>query len=189
MVLPTTMSQLQHCAPNDIQADRVAAVLLALGSNHHAAYYLARVRENLQELGQITLSLPIQNADFTATIVQPKPDYTNQCVYLELDTVMSLQQLQQIFKLFEHKCHRVRESHKVHESNVTLSLSEQPQMTLPPHGWRQVTMDIDILLIQLADKPSVQKAQDNWIIMADRYPFKAHELAGITALVATKGLF
>ena len=42
-------------------------------------------------------------------------------------------------------------------------------------------MDIDILLIKLDDeKNSLSK---KWIIMADRYPFKTHERAGIEELL------
>lgn len=153
--LELDISKLKKCLPKALQAQSVTALILALGSNHQAEYYLARVRENLATLGKIQLSTAFQNPDFTATLNQPKPDYSNQGVYLMLTTPMSLQQLQQTFRRFESSCNRCRQT--------------------SPTALRQVTMDIDILLIRLS-------VADEWIIMADRYPFKAHERAGIAEL-------
>lgn len=141
--------------PETLQAHAVVAIVLALGSNYQAAHYLPQVHQQLATLGKITLSSALQNPDFTSTLQQPKPDYINQCVYLLLTVPMTLQQLQHTFKAFEKDCHRCRQT--------------------PPTAIRQVTMDIDILLIKSVDT-------DKWIVMADRYPFKAHESAGITAL-------
>ena len=150
-----------------LQACSVTAVLLALGSNYQAQKYLPIAREHLAALGQIQLSTAFQNPDFTATVEHPKPDYTNQCVHLALTTPMSLHQLQQTFKQFEWECHRQR-------------LIEQ-QMPI-----KKVTMDIDILLVRLLiEKNSLSKNNESkWIIMKDRYPFKAHEAAGINELIA-----
>ena len=54
-------------------------------------------------------------------------------------------------------------------------------------------MDIDILLIKLDDRKNslsnylapkkIVKNSEQWIIMADRYPFKAHERAGVEELI------
>ena len=80
---------------------------------------------------------------------------------------MTVQQLQQTCKQFEWECHRQR-------------LIEQ-QMSM-----KQVTMDIDILLVRLLiEKNSLSRENESeWTIMADRYPFKAHEVAGINELIA-----
>lgn len=159
--LELDLSNLKKCLPEALQAQSVTAVILALGSNHQAEYYLARVRENLATLGKIQLSTAFQNPDFTATVSQPKPDYSNQGVYLMLTSPMSLRQLQKNFKQFESNCDRCRQT--------------------APTATRQVTMDIDILLIKLSDAAE-------WIVMADRYPFKEHESAGVIELVE-RGLF
>ncbi|TXD98604.1 hypothetical protein ES754_02665 [Psychrobacter frigidicola] len=159
--LNMNLETLRKIAPERLQQQPVLAVLLALGSNYQAEYYLSRVREDLQELGKVQLSTAFKNPDFTATVETSKPDYTNQCVYLNLNSVMTLQQLQQSFESFESDCHRCRQT--------------------PPTAIRQVTMDIDILLIKLA-------YIDEWIVMANRYPFKAHESAGIMELAAGSGV-
>ncbi|WP_227678367.1 2-amino-4-hydroxy-6-hydroxymethyldihydropteridine diphosphokinase [Psychrobacter vallis] len=160
---------LEKYAPEALQTQLVTAVLLALGSNYHAEKYLAMVRERLSALGEIQLSTAFQNPDFTATPELPKPDYTNQCVYLSLKSPMTLQQLQQTFKQFECECHRQR-------------LAE-PSMSI-----KQVTMDIDVLLVNLYTKENSlsKNCTFKWIIMNDRYPFKAHEKAGVQELILTK---
>ncbi|WP_227679711.1 2-amino-4-hydroxy-6-hydroxymethyldihydropteridine diphosphokinase [Psychrobacter frigidicola] len=154
-------AKLKEIAPERLQGQSVAAVLLALGSNYQAKYYFPRVHKSLAALGEIQISTAFQNPDFTATLEHPKPDYTNQCVYLSLTDSMTLQQLQKIFKSFEGDCNR--------------------QRPIEPATIRQVTMDIDILLIKLDSKNN--NCSDEWMIMADRYPFKAHESAGIVELV------
>ena len=154
-LLNLDVSRLSKGEPETLQAQAVASIVLALGSNYQAAHYLPQVHQQLAALGRITSSSALQNPDFTSTLQQPKPDYINQCVYLLLTVPMTLQQLQHTFKSFENDCHRCR------------------QMTAT--AIRQVTMDIDILLIQSVDT-------DEWIVMVNRYPFKAHESAGIAAL-------
>ena len=157
------LDDLKKCVPEQLQTQSVTSVLLALGSNYQAEKYLSLIREKLAVLGEIQLSTAFQNPDFTATPELQKPDYTNQCVYLTLTSAMSLQQLQQTFKQFESDCGRQRSSESI------------------KNPMKIVTMDIDILLIKLDDeKNSLSK---KWIVMADRYPFKAHERAGIEELV------
>lgn len=124
------LERLTQCPPETLQAQPVVEIIIALGSNYQAEKYLPLALECLVTLGQIRLSTAFQNPDFTATLKQPKPDYTNQCVHLILATPMSLQQLQQTFKNLEGDCNRCRQT-------------ELMQV-------RQVTMDIDILLIKLA---------------------------------------
>ena len=178
------LDDLKKYAPEQLQTHSVRALLLALGSNYQAEKYLALVRETLADLGEIQLSTAFQNPDFTATPELPKPDYTNQCVYLTLTSVMTLQQLQQTFKKFESDCNRQR-------------LTEA--QTLIKRPIEIVTMDIDILLIETVlietipnnnslskNKTSkeIAKSPNQWVIMADRYPFKAHEKAGIEELIS-----
>ncbi|WP_436879823.1 2-amino-4-hydroxy-6-hydroxymethyldihydropteridine diphosphokinase [Psychrobacter okhotskensis] len=170
--LHLNLEMLTQCSPETLQVQPVVEVIVALGSNYQAEKYLPLALECLVTLGQIRLSTAFQNPDFTATLEQPKPDYTNQCVHLILATPMSLQQLQQTFKNLEGDCNRCRQT----------DLNQV----------RRVTMDIDILLIKLAEEKnslsnkSTFKPTSNWIVMADRYPFKAHEAAGIEELISTK---
>ena len=173
-----SLETLKKQTPEQLQTQSVTAVLLALGSNYQAEHYLPLVRKDLAALGEIQLSTAFENPDFTSTEAQPKPDYTNQCVYLRLVEPMTLQQLQQVFKDLEGDCHRQR-----------LTEAQTPI--------KKVTMDIDILLIEtllvevVSDENSLSKNKDfeesNWIVMADRYPFKAHERAGVEELI--KGHF
>ncbi|GAF56893.1 hypothetical protein JCM18901_2654 [Psychrobacter sp. JCM 18901] len=166
------MATLKRCAPEMVQARPVVELVLALGSNYQADKYLPLARQRLAALGEVRLSTAFQNPDFTATTQLPKPDYTNQCVHLTLITPISLQQLQQTFKTLEGDCHRCRQT--------------------KPNQVRRVTMDIDILMIKLANienslsKDSIFKSMSDWIVMADRYPFKAHEEAGVKELILTK---
>ncbi len=166
------VATLTQCAPETVQAQSVVEVVLALGSNYQAEKYLPLARESLAALGEVKLSTAFQNPDFTATLEQPKPDYTNQCVHLTLNTPVSLQQLQQTFKTLEGNCNRHRQTE--------------------PNQVRRVTMDIDILMVRLAtienslSKKSAFKSISDWIVMADRYPFKAHEEAGVKELILTK---
>ena len=167
--LADLLESLARCQPEALPAQPVTAVLLALGSNHDASIHLPHVREALAALGEIQLSTAFQNPDFTSIEAQPKPDYTNQCVHILLTSPKTLQQLQQIFKQFECDCNRQR----LTEAHAPI---------------KKVTMDIDILVIQTAiDKNSLSKNKDfegfKWIIMADRYPFKAHEKVGIEELM------
>lgn len=173
-----SLETLKKQTPEQLQTQSVTAVLLALGSNYQAEHYLPLVRKDLAALGEIQLSTAFENPDFTSTEAQPKPDYTNQCVYLRLVEPMTLQQLQQVFKDLEGDCHRQR-----------LTEAQTPI--------KKVTMDIDILLIEtllievVSDKNSLSKnkgfEESNWIVMEDRYPFKAHERAGVEELI--KGHF
>ena len=164
-----SLETLKKQTPEQLQTQSVTAVLLALGSNYQAEHYLPLVRKDLAALGEIQLSTAFENPDFTSTEAQPKPDYTNQCVYLRLVEPMTLKQLQQVFKDLEGDCHRQR-----------LTEAQTPI--------KKVTMDIDILLIEtFINKNSLSNNKDfeesNWIVMADRYPFKAHERAGVEELI------
>ena len=168
------LETLEVCTPEALQAQSVTAVLLALGSNYQAEYYLPRVRKGLAMLGDMQLSTAFQNPDFTSTKAQPKPDYTNQCVYLSLRSALTLQQLQQTFKQFERDCNRQR----LTEPTVANQI-------------KKVTMDIDILMVKpffiknSLSQETEHKWSKEWIIMADRYPFRAHEKAGVKELITS----
>lgn len=160
------LETLDRYEPEELQAQSVTAVLLALGSNYQAEKYLPITREHLTTLGEIQSSTAFQNPDFTATLELPKPDYTNQCVYLSLKSTMTLQQLEQMLKQFECECHRQR-------------LTEGQSVI------KQVTIDIDILLVNLhTEINSLSNSKSKWMVMKNRYPFKTHEAAGIEELVA-----
>ncbi len=145
------------------QAQTVSAAVISLGSNHQAEQHLATVRQSLAKLGEVKLSTAYQNPDITAILDQPKPDYINQCAYLTLNSSMMLQQLQRLFKQFENDCDRQRQVKNTALKQVVVN---------------QVTMDIDILLVRL-------EGDSEWIVMAERYPFKAHEMAGVERLAVS----
>ena len=150
-----TIDNLNKPSSANLQAQTVAAVVIALGSNHQAEQHLACVHKSLRNLGSIKLSTAFDNPDFTATLDQLKPDYTNQCAYLSLNSAMTLQQLQILFQQLESDCNRQRQTE---------------QNAIEP-----VTMDIDILLVKLENN-------SGWIVMTERYPFKDHEKVGLMEL-------
>ena len=154
------IDQLKMQTFEQLQAQTVSAAVISLGSNHQAEQHLARVRQKIANLGEIKLSTAFVNPDITATAEQPKPDYSNQCAYLSLTSPITLQQLQQLFKQFENDCGRQRRVENTDIKQVAV---------------KKVTMDIDILLVRL-------EHTSEWIIMAERYPFKAHDMAGVVEL-------
>ncbi len=166
------LKTLEACVPESLRSQPVTAVVLALGSNYQAENYLPRVREKLAALGDMQLSTAFQNPDFTSTKAQPKPDYTNQCVYLSFKSEMPLLQLQQIFKQFERDCDRQRLTESTTASQI-----------------KRVTMDIDILMIKTVlnenslSNEITSEWTEQWIVMADRYPFKEHENLGTKELI------
>ncbi len=154
------IDQLKMQTFEQLQAQTVSAAVISLGSNHQAEQHLATVHESLAKLGEIKLSKAYQNPDVTATLKQTKPDYLNQCAYLVLTLPTTLQQLQQLFKQFENDCGRQRRVENTAIKQVAV---------------KKVTMDIDILLVRL-------EGSSGWIVMAERYPFKAHDMAGVVEL-------
>ncbi|MDO5769911.1 MAG: 2-amino-4-hydroxy-6-hydroxymethyldihydropteridine diphosphokinase, partial [Psychrobacter sp.] len=143
------LSQIGHRSPAVLAHHKIKAALLAIGSNYQAEYYLAKVAEQLTALGEMQVSTPLQNPDFTATVEQPKPDYVNQCLLLSLHAPMNLSALQKVLKGFEAKCDR----HRDNESNSSCKLEGGGNQALSEKGGgyhsSRVTMDIDILMVQL----------------------------------------
>lgn len=155
-LLHLKVDELRRQASEQLQTQRVSEVIVALGSNYQAEQHLASIHKSLHSLGSVSLSTAFENADFTATIEQPKPDYVNQCIHLCLNTNTSLGQLHTIFKALEKRCGRQR------------AIENQSII-------KQVAMDIDILLVKL-------QGSDEWVAMANRYPFKDHESVGLMEL-------
>ncbi|MES1964822.1 2-amino-4-hydroxy-6-hydroxymethyldihydropteridine diphosphokinase [Psychrobacter sp. AH5] len=152
-----------------LQGQTISAVLLALGSNYQADYYLPHVRERLAELGQIALSSALKNPDITATAEQPKPDYINQSVYLALSKGMTLAQLQMFCKNLEDECARER--------------AQKSKISSKPVAIARVSMDIDILMVKLKDQAnSLSNNKNKWVIVAERLPLAEHERVGLKEL-------
>ena len=244
-----SLSQIGHCSPAVLADHQIRAALLAIGSNYQAEYYLAKVAGQLPTLGEILVSTPLQNPDFTATVEQPKPDYVNQCVLLSLHAPMSLSALQKVLKDFEVKCDRHRNDeldNRNDELDSSCKIEGESAQALSGEGSgyhsKRVTMDIDILMVQLGQdlvtnspdfsinslsnqivatqagthtdtqvdcevsqslsnnttfKQTIIKqtianqstpdrsiaTENKWLIMTDRYPFKAHEILGLKELL------
>lgn len=163
------LESLPRLSFSELQEQTVSALLLGLGSNYQADYYLPRVRASLAELGEITLSSAVKNPDITATKEQPKPDYINQSVYLALSKSMTLAQLQQVFKNLEDGCGRER-------AQKSIISGSQGAVA-------KVSMDIDILLIKTDhEQNSLRKFENKWTVIAERHPFADHEMTGIKEL-------
>ena len=171
----------------------VGRVFLSLGSNHNACQYLAYAREVLNELGQMWCSPELVNPDFTASAAQPKPDYTNQCILLSLSTPVPPAEFLAMMATIEQDCQRQRQplstvsssgdnTNYNHNSSTNTSgvasvasTSKNRQTEKKSNSAKLVTLDIDLLAIQPLQ-------QNIWYRLAERYPFKAHELYGMRAL-------
>lgn len=165
---------LPRWSDEQLQNQSVLSVILGLGSNHQADSHLSCVRKNLAQLGQLELSNAFRNPDITATLDYPKPDYTNQCVHLILDSSMAFNKLKRYFKSLEGDCGRQR----LLEDQSTIKI---------------VTMDIDVLLVKLeltdTNIDSLSKNITNeWVAIAERYPFKNHEIIGLEELKITQNI-
>lgn len=210
------LANLSRCQPQALAQQQVVAAVLALGSNYHAKEYLSKAQRLLADLGELHFSPAIQNPDFTATAEQPKPDYINQCAYLSLRQPLSGQQLSERLRALETACDRQREinpptlTKNCHQPEIK---SQQDAMTAGTDSLKAVSMDIDILLLQLAQvdtsneqqrsptsQPKIINDSNNsisrvpvsrlratwprgWVVMANRYPFKEHEWHGLAALL------
>lgn len=174
--LTLELDKLVKRSPKALAEQPVTAVIVALGSNYLAEYYLARAHAQLKQLGAVRLSSAFTNPDYTATPQLPKPDYTNQCAMIELTQPLILASLIQQLKEIEASCDRQR---------CGLSLSDEQQ----DYQSNQVTMDIDVLILkcmsEVAENEQIEQVhcqKSTWVILANRYPFKAHELKGLAQL-------
>lgn len=158
-------------AETDVDKDtQINVVLLAIGSNEQAAYHLANARGQLSKLGKMALSEPLVNPDFTATPESPKPDYTNQCVYIALDKALSFAELTEYFTAIETLCERKRSLDDEAESITDRALLNPPV--------KLVSMDIDVLGFR-------QQADGEWRLIQRRLPLKTHEKIGLQQLLTS----
>ncbi|CAM4000905.1 2-amino-4-hydroxy-6-hydroxymethyldihydropteridinediphosphokinase [Psychrobacter arenosus] len=165
------------------QEAQVDSVLLAIGSNEQADYHLAQAREQLAKLGKMIVSAPLVNPDFTATPDAPKPDYTNQCVYIELNKGLSFLELNDYFAAIETLCERQRvlESGSLAEKTLPRNRAANTATTLANPPVKLVSMDIDILGFRpLAD--------EEWRLIQRRLPLKDHEKMGLQELLTSPSL-
>ena len=165
------------------QYAQVDLVLLAIGSNEQADYHLAQAREQLAKLGKMIVSAPLVNPDFTATPDAPKPDYTNQCVYIDLNKGLSFLELSEYFAAIEMLCERQRvlESGSLAEKTLPRNRAANTATTLANPPVKLVSMDIDIL----GFRPSADK---EWRLIQRRLPLKEHERIGLQELLTSPSL-
>lgn len=133
---------------------KVKQLLLVLGSNSQAEENLIYANEVLSKLGKVTLSSNYINIDYTATDNHARPMYNNQCAIIQLTEVMMLEDFVRLIKQVEQDCGR-------------------------KHNTDAVSLDIDVLAVELQDIPT-KTSFGAWQIISERYPFKEHELVGIT---------
>jgi 2-amino-4-hydroxy-6-hydroxymethyldihydropteridine diphosphokinase len=162
---------------------QVDLVLLAIGSNEQADYHLAQAREQLAKLGKMIVSAPLVNPDFTATPDAPKPDYTNQCVYIDLNKGLSFLELSEYFAAIETLCERQRvlDTRSLAENTVHKNSAANTATTLANPPVKLVSMDIDIL----GFRPS---ADEEWRLIQRRLPLKEHESIGLQELLTSPSL-
>lgn len=151
--------------------------LIELGSNENASQHLAQARKELSQLcTKSQWSIEFVNPDYTATKLNPKPDYTNQCGYLifsntQNDINGNLGKVIQSSKVIEKKIQRdFYAAQKLSQLDVESLINS---ITEPKN--RNVIIDIDVLAIKTFD--------GDWIAILERYPFKAHEWVGISELI------
>jgi 2-amino-4-hydroxy-6-hydroxymethyldihydropteridine diphosphokinase len=161
----------------------IAAVLLAIGSNEQADYHLAQAREQLAKLGKMIVSEPLVNPDFTATPEVPKPDYTNQCVYIELDRALRIFELSEYFAAIETLCERQRELdiRSLAEETLYKNSAANTATALANASIKVVSMDIDILGFR-------QQVDGEWRLIQRRLPLKEHEKIGLQELLTSPSL-
>ena len=165
------------------QDAQVDLVLLAIGSNEQADYHLAQAREQLAKLGKMIVSAPLVNPDFTATPDAPKPDYTNQCVYIELNKGLSFLELNDYFAAIETLCERQRvlDTGSLAEEALHKNSAANTATTLANPPVKLVSMDIDILGFR-------QSADEEWRLIQRRLPLKDHENIGLRELLTSPSL-
>lgn len=180
-----TGAEVTVCPLADLLVRPVTELIIAMGSNHMAEHYLPIARQHLASMGQLQVSAVLINADFTATTEQPKPDYCNQCVHLQLPQPMRLAAVIEQLKHTERCCGRQQTQHKLsngkvsnkvasddHASNKHVSNKEAGNNA---QSVKQVSLDMDVLAVQLCGQP-------HWTIIKKRHPFKAHERSGLLEL-------
>lgn len=173
-------AQSNLASSEDLSKSLIDELLIAMGSNDNAAYYLPLAQAKLEQLGSIVLTDALVNPDFTATAQHPKPDYTNQCVYLKLQKPLDLAALIQQFRQIENDCDRARSLDATTNSlSHVVSRRDKQQCASDAQiseKIKKVSVDIDILALKVVGEPS-------WQISKRRLPFKTHEVIGLTQLL------
>jgi len=158
--------------------------IVELGSNQKAQHHLKLSRSALEAKAvSASWSTEYINPDYTATSENPKPDYTNQCGYLQLDpnhnhddgkTPQNLGELVKASKVLEKQIqqdfHQAEQINQLDVDTLLKSIAEPKN--------RQVIIDIDIL--------AIMTESDGIIAVAERYPFKHHEWVGLIELYDKK---
>ncbi|PNK59534.1 hypothetical protein [Psychrobacter sp. FDAARGOS_221] len=161
--------------------------IVELGSNENANPHLAQARNQLSSLcDQRIWSTAFVNPDYTATIDNPKPDYTNQCGLLVMseghqDVLGLIAATKDIERHIKQGFFDSQPSTSIQTSTSrTKSFDSAASTTtnVKPAN-RQVLIDIDVLALVTAN---------GVIAINERYPFKNHEWVGINELY-TKGCF
>ena len=159
--------------------------IVELGSNQKAQHHLKLSRDALEaEAVSAHWSTEYINPDYTATPENPKPDYTNQCGYLQLDpnhnhddddkTPQSLGELVKASKVLEKQ---IQQDFYQAEQINKLDVDTLLKSIVEPKN-RQVIIDIDIL--------AIMTESEGIIAVAERYPFKHHEWVGLIELYDKK---
>lgn len=160
----------------EISEIKPVAYVVELGSNHQAAQHLQQARMALiQQSKNAYWTAEYVNPDYTATESNPKPDYTNQCGYLQLtqgaDQQLCLGELVRVSKVIEKQIQRnFYEADKLNKLDVNSLIKS---IAKPKN--RQVIIDIDIL--------AIKTDEGKLIAVEERYPFKDHEWVGLSDLV------
>ena len=159
--------------------------IVELGSNQKAQHHLKLSRAALEAKAvSASWSTEYINPDYTATPENPKPDYTNQCGYLQLDpnhnhdddgkTPQSLGELVKASKVLEKQ---IQQDFYQAEQINKLDVDTLLKSIVEPKN-RQVIIDIDIL--------AIMTESEGIIAVAERYPFKHHEWVGLIELYDKK---
>lgn len=156
----------------------VSVVLVAMGSNHHANDNLADARAMLTQLGRAVFTHLLVNPDYTATPSNPKPDYTNQCAIITLNTPISLCAFHQHIKDFERRQQRHDTKHK-QQGKITIDIDVLAvQLVLPDDILQKKHQAIN----RNVNNNNVNTAND-WLFIASRLPLKEHERHGVKELL------
>lgn len=153
----------------EIDSIPIEGMIVALGSNSKNASLSLRVaREELENVYQQAVwSSEFVNPDYTATIDNPRPDYTNQCGYLlfsESNSTKFITDITQQCKLIESivKTEAGNKATSIHTDGL-----DKPQ-------YKIILIDIDVLAV---------KTSLGLIAIKKRYPFRKHEWIGIEELL------
>ncbi|WP_296403008.1 hypothetical protein [Psychrobacter sp.] len=162
----------------EISQIRPIGYIVELGSNEQASYHLHKARDSIESIAyQAYWSTEFTNPDYTATPDKPKPDYTNQCGYLILNSLHNDQQnppsLGELVKSSKVIEKQIQQDFYQAEKINQLEINEIIQNLAQPKN-RVVIIDIDILAI-VTDSNEL-------IAIKERYPLKHHEWVGLIEL-------